>query len=93
MPKERQDITEIIQAFANHIGLEPKPVVQQRRYCKHLIDQLGSKTMDVVRYAISIQSSPYAPRITSPKDLYYKLSRVMDYYRKSNQDNGRVVSV
>jgi hypothetical protein len=43
--------------------------------------------MDVVNYALSIQSDYYAPQITSPKDLYYKHLKVMAYYR--NNEGGK----
>lgn len=79
----KPEITEIMQAFHNHWGTPPTPQYRQRQYCKHLLDLFKDKTMDVVKYAISIQSDYYAPQITSPKDLYYKHLKVMDYYRRN----------
>ena len=83
----------IMDSFTNYIGLEPNPKQQQRRYCQHIIKAVGDKTEDIVTYAIGIQSDYYAPRITSPKDLYYKLSKVMDYYKKHEADSGQVVNL
>lgn len=81
----RSDITEIMKAFHNHMGLKPMPEQRQRQYASTLIKIFQDKTMDVVNYAISIQSDHYAPRITSPKDLYYKHTQVMDYYRRNEK--------
>lgn len=80
-------INEMMEAFTNFIGLAPTPTQSQRRYCHILKKQLGDKTMDVVHYAISIQEDYYAPQVTSPKDLYYKVGKVMAYYKKNEQGN------
>ena len=88
----RPDINQVMQAFTDYIGLEPTPKAGQRRYCKFIIDRLGDKTDDVVRYAISIQDDQYAPRISSPKDVYYKLDKIMSY-AKLNNGKGRVLSL
>jgi len=87
------EINFIMQAFTDYIGLEPTPKLQQRRYCHSLVKLLGDTTEDVVRYAISIQDDYYAPTVSSPKDLYYKLSKVMAYYKKQEGNNGKVVSL
>ena len=86
-------INEIIQAFTDHMGMEPTPKQGQRRYASTLKKQFGDVVMDVVRYAISIQGDYYAPRITSPKDLYYKSSKVMDYYKRNNTQGERVIKL
>ena len=88
----RPDISRVMQAFTDYIGLEPTPKAGQRRYCKLVIDRLGDKTDDVVRYAISIQDDQYAPRISSPKDVYYKLDKIMSY-AKLNNGKDRVLSL
>lgn len=85
-------INEIIEAFTQHMGMEPTPKQSQRRYASTLKKQFGDVVTDLVKYAISIQSDYYAPRITSPKDLYYKSSRVVDYYKR-NEDSGRVLKI
>lgn len=87
----RQDINEILQAFTDKWGIEPVPKQQQRRYCKLLIDIFKDKTMDIVTYAISIQDDEFAPRITSPKDLYYKHLKVMDYYQRNQGERVRKI--
>lgn len=89
----KPEINFIMQAFTDYIGLQPTPKQQQRQYCHSLVKLLGETTEDVVRYAISIQDDYYAPTITSPKDLYYKLSKVMAYYKKQEGNNGKVVSL
>ena len=89
----KPEVNEIMQAFTNYIGLKPNPEKQQRQYSNHLVKMLGDKTMDVVRYAIEIQSDYYAPVVSSPKDLYYKVDKVMAYYRKHNGEGDRVLKV
>lgn len=84
------NINEIIQAFTDYLGLEPTPKLQQRQYSQHLLKILGDKTMDVVNYAISIQDDTYAPMIGNPKDLYYKLDKVMVYYKRQEGNKGVV---
>ena len=86
-------INDIMEAFTNHWGVKPSPYLKQRQYANHLSKLFGDKTMDVVVYALSIQSDYYAPQITSPKDLYYKHLKVMDYYRRSQEDTGKVLSI
>lgn len=81
----KAEITEIMQLFHDHMGLKPTPEYRQRQYCQHLIRIFQNKALEVVKYAISIQSDHYAPRITSPKDLYYKHTQVMDYYRRNEK--------
>lgn len=87
------DINQMMEAFTNFIGLEPTPKKQQRQYCSHVIRATKGKTMDVVNYAISIQGDYYAPSVTSPKDLYYNLSKVMAYYKKQEAETGSVITL
>lgn len=82
-PGGREDITAIMKAFHDFTGLKPMPEIRQRQYASTLIKILGDKTMEVVAYALSIQSDYYAPQVLSPKDMYYKLDKVMAYYRKN----------
>jgi len=86
-------VNEVVQAFTDFIGLEPTPRLRQRQYANTLHKMLGDKTMDVVTYAIKIQDDYYAPVVTSPKDLYYKVDKVMAYYRKNNGEGDRVLKV
>lgn len=92
--KRLVELDEIIEAFTNYIGLAPTPGKQQRQYAGHIYRMCGTKTNDIVAYAISIQSDPYAPVVTSPKDLYYNLSKVMAYYKRNEaESNGKVVQL
>jgi len=89
-----KDVTEVMKAFHDFTGLKPMPEHRQRQYASTLIKVLGDKTMDAVRYAIKIQDDYYAPQVTSPKDMYYKLDKVMAYYRKNEgQSNGKVLKI
>lgn len=88
MPKTNPILDEITELFTLHMGMKPTPQKQQRYYANHILKTFGDKTLDLVRFAISIQEDYYAPRITSPKDLYYKSSRVLDYYKKNSEGNG-----
>lgn len=87
----KREINEIIEAFTNFTGLEPTPKLRQRQYANTLNKILGDKTMDVVHYAISIQSDMYAPKISSPKDLYYKVNDVMAYAKRQQNNEGGLV--
>lgn len=90
----KQEITEIMQAFHDYWGIKPTPEFRQRQYCQHLVVAYGDKVMDIVKYALDIQSDHYAPQITSPKDLWYKRTNVIAYWRKQNeQTNQNVLKV
>lgn len=89
----KQSVNDVMEAFTNYWGVKPAPYVRQRQYANTLVKLFGDKTMDVVNYALSIQSDYYAPQITSPKDLYYKHLKVMDYYRRNEGESQRVLKV
>ena len=87
----KAEINEVIAAFTKFTGLEPTPKLRQRQYASTLTKILGDKTMDVVNYAISIQGDKYAPMISSPKDLYYKVNDVMAYAKRQQTNEGGLV--
>lgn len=89
----KPEINEIIEAFTNHWGMKPTPETLQRRYCQMLVREFKDTVNDVVAYALSIQSDHYAPRITSPKELWYKRIEVMAYYRKQEESTPNVMEV
>lgn len=87
----KPEITEIMTYFHDTTGIKPIPEFRQRQYCKHLLDLYKDNTMDLVKYALSIQKDYYAPQVLSPKDLYYKHDRVMAYHLKNeSQANNNV---
>ncbi len=49
--------------------------------------------MDVVHYAISIQGEKYAPMVSSPKDLYYKVNDVMNFSKRQQNNGGGAVDL
>jgi hypothetical protein len=89
----KQSVNDVMEAFTDYWGVKPAPYVRQRQYANTLVKLFGDKTMDVVNYALSIQSDYYAPQITSPKDLYYKHLKVMAYYRNNEKGTGAVVTL
>jgi len=89
----KKEVSEIIEAFTKFTGLKPTPVARQRQYANTLNKILGDKTMDVVHYAISIQGEKYAPMVSSPKDLYYKVNDVMNYKQRQVTMEGGAVSL
>lgn len=90
----KPEVTAIMQAFHDYTGLKPMPEFRQRQYASNLYKMFGDKTMEIVAYAIKIQEDDYfAPQVLSPKDMYYKLDRVMAYYRKNEGNNGRVLKI
>jgi len=89
----KQSVNDVMEAFTNYWGVKPAPYIKQRQYANTLVKLFGDKTMDVVNYALSIQSDYYAPQITSPKDLYYKHLKVMAYYRNNEGESGNVVTL
>lgn len=92
----KPELNQIIQAFTDFTGLEPTPEVSQRRYASLLHNKLTKKnikTMDLVHYALSIQTDRYAPKIASPKDLYYKANDVIAYHKRQQTMEGGAVSL
>jgi hypothetical protein len=89
----KKEVNEVIEAFTKFTGLEPTPKTRQRQYANTLSKILGDKTMDVVHYAISIQGEKYAPMVSSPKDLYYKVNDVMNYKQRQVTMEGGAVSL
>lgn len=89
----KPELNKIMEAFTLHWGMEPTPKTLQRRYANMLVREFGETVQDVVVYALSIQKDYYAPRITSPKELWYKRIEIVAYYRKNNEDNGRVLKI
>jgi hypothetical protein len=89
----KPEVSAVMEAFTNYWGVKPAPYIRQRHYANTLVKLFGDKTMDVVNYALSIQSDYYAPQITSPKDLYYKHLKVMAYYRNNEGESGNVVTL
>lgn len=86
-------INDMMEKFTNHIGLAPTPKTLQRRYCSLVIKATGDKAEDLTTYAIGIQSDYYAPRVSSPKELYYKMANVMAYYKQHEADSGKVLNI
>lgn len=89
----KREVNEVIEAFTKFTGLEPTPKTKQRQYANTLNKILGDKTMEVVHYAISIQGEKYAPMVSSPKDLYYKVNDVMNYSKRQQTMEGGAVSL
>lgn len=59
-----------------------------------LIQKFGvGKTMEVVDYAISVQSEKYAPQIATPHQLKEKLAALFKYYRDNQAQQKTLVSI
>jgi len=64
-----------------------------RAICEELIKKFGyEKTVQTVKYAISVQSKRYAPTITTPYQLKEKLGQLMVYYKKQNKPKIAIIS-
>lgn len=87
----RNDINDIMKMFIQANGAALPQHIKQRQYCHHLIKQYGERTLDLVKFAIGIQGLPYAPSVTSPKDLYYKAPQVVAFGKRSMNQGNKVL--
>lgn len=80
-------INRILKVFEEHYGFLPRKNIQ--RFAAHrLIKKLGDDgALEVAVYAVSIAGKPYAPVITNPSDLEYKLEK-LKLYRETNSQAG-----
>jgi len=59
-----------------------------RKAAKDLIKQFGlQKTLDMARVACELHGEPYAPTITTPYQLKDKLSQLVAFYKKQQNQN------
>lgn len=89
----KKEVNEVIEAFTKFTGLEPTPKTRQRQYANTLNKILGDKTMEEVHYAISIQADEYAPVVSSPKDMYYKINAIRLYRAKQAIKGGGAINL
>ena len=65
-----------------------------RASAKWLIDKMGQeKAENTAKYAISLHGTKYAPTITTPYMLKEKLSELMAYYKKQNNQDKKIQSL
>jgi hypothetical protein len=64
----------------------------QRKTAEELIKKFGyEKTINTVRYAVSIQGKPYTPTITTPTELKNNMAKLMIYYKRELEPKKGVV--
>jgi len=58
----------------------------ERKAVEWLLSKYGfDKTINTIKYAISIQGEKYAPIITTPYQLKTNLSKLMIYYKREQE--------
>lgn len=94
--KERKEVTkdsplgtqisEIIFQFTSITPTITYDHTGHRKSAQDLIKQFGfQKALATAKYAISIQGRDYAPTITTPSKLKYKIGDLQVYYKKDNK--------
>lgn len=87
-----KEIAEIIEVFA---GINPTINYGHKGFrsdAQELIEKLGfEKALNTAKFAVDIQGQQFAPTITTPTQLRYKLGDLIAYYKKNSQ--GRTVHI
>jgi argonaute-like protein implicated in RNA metabolism and viral defense len=85
--KTNKTITDILEAFKKINPSVNYGNKTQRKACENLIGVLGDKVLATTAYAISVQGQRYAPTITTPYQLFLKLTELKIFYEKSKLPN------
>lgn len=85
------DILEVMKSFEDTLDIKLRPVDEQRRYAKFLINDYGKqKVLDGVQAIAAARGRPYSPSITSLKELHFKWGKLVDFYARQAPKQGNV---
>jgi hypothetical protein len=83
LPETNKTITEIINVFRQITPTLSFNNKSERTYTKKLIDVIGKEqALNAAKYALSVQSEQFAPKITTPYQLFKKIGELKAYKSK-----------
>jgi hypothetical protein len=87
----RQQVIDVLDIFVKTLGVSLPSNPSHYRLTKLLIEKYGyDSVVAMVHYSLSIRFNQYAPQITTPTDLYYKLSKLLLYKQKQDVINEEI---
>lgn len=87
-----KEINGLMALFENHLGVKLPRAYEERRYCKHILNKLGGyeKARASIIRVLSRQGEEYYPTVSSPRDFYEKLPKLILAERKDKKPTGYV---
>jgi len=85
--KRNADVTAICEAWEALLGQHDGSVTEQRRYASTLHKKYGDKVANAIKIVKLIRDSDeeIKPTFGSLKDVYYKWSKIEDFYNRNSK--------